>query len=195
MDIRIRLADWRDHATVQPLRRQLPRLVDGGLWELLNWAMYHVHTAIVGDRVVGYTSVALLDNGMADDVGTFVEPEYRNQGVASRLRYTQLRDLAVMGWTHFYVAVVRDQTVAIDMCRALMGEPVTLAYPDEPLYFGGPVFTVAAKLKDMNVPLPHPLGPKHLDRLKVKGEKARQELIQLADMANFSMAKVMARGI
>ena len=109
--VRIRLADWRDWKEIQALRNLLDRPFDGGLYELLHWPVYHVHYAMApteNNEVIGFTSVALMPNGQAEDVGTVVAPAWRRQGIASQLRLTQVRDLMEMGWASVFAVSQRS---------------------------------------------------------------------------------------
>lgn len=195
INARIRLADWRDHVQVQKLRKLLKRTVDGGLWELLNWPMYHVHTASIQDQIVGFTSVALLNDGVADDVGTVIDPEFRNQGISKLLRFTQLRDLALMGWTELWVLADTEDDIVFGSCQKYLGKmraPITVG-DNTYGYFGESVIRLAQRIKENGCPPPIPLNDIFTDRLMVKRDRAREDLIRLTKIAQLSTLKALSR--
>jgi hypothetical protein len=194
---RIQLADWRDWQAINTLRRLLPRPLEGGLYELLNWPIYHVHLASRDDAVVGFAGVVLWPDGAADDVGLVVAPEARRSRVASELRATQVRDLLRMGWTRLYCAVPCDDAVAQACAAAHFGEAIgDVEWPGGPpyRYHGAPLAFVSSRLVQRGVRTPHPLSPKNDQRLQHKAEKARAHLAQLADLGVFNVQKATLRG-
>ena len=188
--MKIQLADWRDHAEINKLRKQLIQFNDGGLYELLNWPTYHVHAARYKDDIIGFTSVRLLANGNAEDVGTIVNEEFRGQDVASELKLTQIRDLITMGWTHMFATVKTEDAPAGLFARKLYGEPLG-AIPGTHLgdleYFGANVYHIQKALH--NVRQPFPLSVKNHERLLHKATKAYTELSQLSLLGDIAMRK------
>ena len=194
---RIQLSDWRDWPSINNLRRLLPRPLEGGLYELLNWPIYHVHHAIVGEDVVGFTAVVLWPDGAADDVGTVVAEHARRQRVASELRATQVRDLLRMGWTRLYCAIPSDDAVAQACVTAHFGDALgEVEWPGGPpyRYHGAPLAFVASRLVQRGVRTPHPLSPKNDAKLQHKAQRARDHLARLADLGVFNVAKATLRG-
>ena len=191
----VRLADWRDWRAVQPLRKLLGRSLDGGLYELLNWPIYHVHLARMGEDVVGFTSVVLYPDGTADDRGTAVLPDYRRQGLAHALRATQVRDLLLMGWPTLYTAVPQDDPAAVACATAQFGPPRgRLDAPGERyLYFGDKAAGVALRLLEKGVPGPYPLSPANETKLHRKAEAAQSHLMRLAIEGTLTMQKAALR--
>lgn len=187
--IRVRISDWRDWKEIQALRNLLPRPLDGGLYELLHWPLYHVHYAmpVDSDEVVGFTSVVLAADGEAEDTGTVVAPLYRRKGVASQLRLTQLRDLVELGWHSLFVLV-----------DTLEGEAWVQTYLDRVaatpngVYYGGGSVAAMEKLLDAGTPIPHPLSPDNRARLAHKATRAAENLSQLAKLAEqqYTQAKL-----
>jgi N-acetylglutamate synthase-like GNAT family acetyltransferase len=186
--VRIRLADWRDREAVQPLRRMVERPLDGGLYELLNWNMYHTHTALVEGRVVGMTSIVLLQGGIADDVTTVILPDYRRQGIASQLRATQLRDLMEMGRQYLF-ALARTEEAA-SWLTTHMDEVI---HEEDLWYFGAPVETAFNRLLERGTPAPYPLSPERHAKLLARSTKADQEIQELAELAQVHQAKAALR--
>jgi GNAT superfamily N-acetyltransferase len=196
MRLKVSLADWRDREAIQPLRRLLKRPVDGGLYELLNWPMYHCHKAMVDGEVVGFSSVVLHLHGMADDVGTVVRPEYRRQGIATQLRATQVRDLLLMGMTTLFCAAPMSSPEALRWCTRLFGAPISAidsAYLDPHLYFGAPLATIAQTLKDAGVKEPYPLVEINVERLLHKVQRALRETAQVQALGDFNLRKAKIR--
>lgn len=194
--LKIRLADWRDREVIQPLRRMLKRPVDGGLYELLNWPMYHAHVALVDGNTVGFTAVALHTDGVADDVGTVVAPEYRRQGIASELRFTQVRDLELMGFTTLYCAAPTFQVEAIEWCQNTFGSPISTinsAYLDPHLYFGNTLSNIRQLLERRMVRTPFPLSDMNVERLLHKFERAVRDAAQIQALGDFNMRKALIR--
>ena len=194
--LRIRLADWRDREVIHPIRRLITRPMDGGLYELLNWPIYHVHVAAQDGRTVGFTSCILYGNGTADDAGTVVVPEFRRHRIASELRATQLRDLGVMGWTHLYCAVPADSVEGLRMAHEHFGEPLGEVSVDSfppHLYYCSRVEQMYAKILDRGVRAPHPLSPKFIEALRLKAGKARADLQRLAVNQAFQLQKADLR--
>jgi hypothetical protein len=194
---RIQLADWRDWRPIHALRRQLPRPLEGGLYELLNWPIYHVHLASLNDEPVAFTAVVLWPDGAADDVGTVVAPEQRRQRIASELRATQARDLIRMGWSRLYCAVPGDDDVAQACAGAHFGDPLgEVDWPGGPpyRYYGAPLAFISSRLIERGVKTPHPLSQKNDAKLQHKAEKARGDLNRLADLGVFNLAKATLRG-
>jgi GNAT superfamily N-acetyltransferase len=187
------MASWADRAAVQALRRYNPFLLDGGLFELLHWPVYHVHKAVVEGQVVGYAAVGLMPEGVADDFGLAVLPTHRRQGVASKLRACQARDLQVMGWQRLYVAIPADQDAAVAMCTQHFGPPLgSLEVPGLPvhLYFGAPLDDLVTRL-----PRPYPLTTfKDTDYLRQKGERVQTQLAQLGAHSAMNTQKAHLRG-
>jgi hypothetical protein len=192
MTSRIRLADWRDWRAVHALRRTLHRPLDGGLYELLNWPIYHAHLACVGETVVGFTAVVLWPDGVADDVGTVVASEARRQRVASDLRATQARDLLRMGWQRLYCAVPSDDTAAMACAHAHFGEALG-ELDSTTRYFGAPLATLAARLAERGVRPPYPLSPANDVKLLRKADAARVDLQHLARLADLNIQKAALR--
>ena len=194
--MRIRLGDWRDHHGVQTLRKETLHS-GGGLYELLTWPVYHVHTAIDGgDRVVGFTSVALFPDGLADDCGTVVAEDYRERGVASALRATQVRDLLVMGWAALYTAVPMGHAGGMACARAHFGDPLgVLEVPGLPpvAYFGGRLADVQARLTRAGASEPRPLSPPNTEKLRQKAAAARADLARLAAQGTLTVQKAALR--
>ncbi len=190
---RIYWASWADRQAIQSLRRHLPNLLDGGLWELLAWPVYHVHKALVEGQVVGYASVVIMPEGVADDFGLAVLPTHRRQGIASRLRACQVRDLTLMGWNRLYAATPAESEPAVAMCRRHFGEPLgSIEVPRLPayLYFGASLDTLVPRL-----PTPYPFTQyKDYDFLKVKGQRAVEHLTQLAVHSLLNQRKAALRG-
>lgn len=175
--VRIRVADWRDWKGIQALRSQLQRPFEGGLYELLHWPTYHVHYAMAEQdpTAVGFTSVSLLPNGLAEDVGSYVTPDLRGQGIASQLRLVQVRDLIEMGWLHLFVNADTDEYVN---WAAKYMEPVG-QLDDGSRYFGAACTDLMARLLDDGVPPPHQLSPDNRARLGYKSGRAVQDLARL----------------
>lgn len=199
-DVRIALADWRDWRPIHALRRSLGRPLDGGLYELLNWPIYHAHIAITGDledkRVVGFTAVVLWPDGVADDVGTVVDAAHRRQRVASGLRATQVRDLLRMGWTRLFCAAPADDSAAVACATAHFGAPRgTLRAEGVPdtLYFGGDLAAIAARLTERGVRPPFPLSDANDAKLRRKADSARADLGRLAALADMNLQKAALR--
>lgn len=193
---RVKLADWRDWRPIHALRRHLGRPLDGGLYELLNWPIYHAHIAVVGDDVVGFTAVVLWPDGVADDVGTVVAEAHRGHRVASTLRATQARDLLRMGWTRLFCSVRADEPAALACAKAHFGEPLgALSTPGEPdaVYFGAGIGAVAARLAERGVQTPYPLSPANDAKLKRKADAARADLARLAALADLNLQKAALR--
>lgn len=194
--ITVRLADWRDWRAIHPLRKLLGRPLDGGLYELLNWPIYHVHLARVGDTVVGYTSVVLYPNGTADDRGTAVVPEYRRQRIASQLRAAQVRDLVLMGWTSLYAAAHEADEAALACVQSHFGPArgTLEATPDERYaYHGDRSASVAVRLMERGVPAPHPLSQVNETKLHRKADAAQAFLARLAIEGTLTMQKAALR--
>jgi GNAT superfamily N-acetyltransferase len=194
--LKIRLADWRDREHIQSLRRLLKRPVDGGLYELLNWPMYHCHVALVDDEPVGFSSVALYLHGLADDVGTVVLPRYRRQGIGTQLRATQVRDLLLMGMTALFCAAPMSNPASIQWCTKLFGSPlgsIESAYLDPHLYFGAILPTLAHTLKGLGIRDPFPLSDLNVDRLLQKHQRAMQDTARLQALGDFNMRKAVIR--
>ncbi len=195
-NLRIRLANWKDREAIQPLRALLGRPVDGGLYELLNWSVYHAHIALVEGRPVGFTSVALLPQGVADDMGTVVIPEFRLHRVASELRATQLRDLSRMGYARLYCAAPETDE-AISMGLAHFGEPLgrVVAPEIQPhAYFGATLPQIGERLQARGVRAPYPLSDENHRRLLMKAERALHDLTALNALMDFNMRKAELRG-
>lgn len=194
--LKIRLADWRDREVIQPLRRLLKRPVDGGLYELLNWPMYHAHVAMYDGQAVGFTAVTIHLGGIADDVGTVTHPDFRRKGVASELRATQVRDLALMGLTHLYCAAPIDSSDAIKWCTNTIGRPlgtVESAYMAPHVYFGNTLDSIHTNLQRMQVAAPFPLSEMNVERLLHKFERAVRDTAQLQALGDFNMRKALIR--
>jgi GNAT superfamily N-acetyltransferase len=194
--MRIRLGDWRDHHGVQTLRKETLGS-GGGLYELLTWPVYHVHTAIDGgDRVVGFTSVALFPDGTADDCGTVVAEDHRERGIGSALRATQVRDLLVMGWRTLYVAVPTPNEAGVACAKAHFGEAlgvITAEGLPPVAYFGGPLAEIQARLTRAGAFEPRPLSPPNADKLRQKAEAARNDLAKLAAQGTLTVQKAQLR--
>jgi len=194
--VKVRLADWRDREVIQPLRRMLKRPVDGGLYELLNWPMYHAHVALVDGNTVGFSAVALHLGGVADDVGTVVHPDYRRKGVGSELRSTQVRDLILMGLSHLYCAAPMDSPEAIKWCTETIGNPLgTLdsAYLTPHMYYGNTLEAIESNLQRRHVRPPFPLSEVNVERLLHKFQRAIRETAQLQALGDFNMRKAHMR--
>jgi len=194
--LKIRLADWRDREYIQPMRRKLGRPVDGGLYELLNWPTHHAHIAMVDVAPVGFTSVLLNMSGDADDIGTVVNEEYRQHGVASELRYTQIRDLSLMGYGRLFCAAPSDDAAAVAMCRAHFGDPIaeiTSAYLPKHLYFGATLTSIEDRLIASGVRRPFPLSPINQDRLLKKLDRAKVEATNIRALGDFNLRKAYIR--
>lgn len=194
--LKIRLADWRDREVIQPLRRMLKRPVDGGLYELLNWPMYHPHIAMLDGQAIGFTAVALHLGGVADDVGTVVHPDFRNQGVASELRATQIRDLNLMGLTHLYVAAPIDSPEAVKWCTSTIGRPIgqiESAYLSPHIYFGNTVPEIRSNLEQIGVRPPFPLSDMNIERLLHKFQRAVRDTAQIQALGDFNLRKALLR--
>lgn len=194
--LKIRLADWRDREYIQPMRRKLGRPVDGGLYELLNWPTHHAHIAMLGDKPVGFTSTLLNLTGDADDIGTVVNEEYRQQGVASELRYTQIRDLAIMGFARLFCAAPKDDLSAVACCIAHFGDPlaeITSAYISPHLYFGATLAVIEDRLIARGVRRPFPLSTINRERLLNKLERAKKESANIRALGDFNLRKAYVR--
>lgn len=194
--LKIRLADWRDREVIQPLRRLLKRPVDGGLYELLNWPMYHAHVALVDGNTIGFTAVALHTDGVADDVGTVVAPEFRNQGIGSELRATQVRDLELMGFTQLYCAAPTLNPEAISWCPGIFGAPINTihsAYLDPHLYFGTTIEKIKENLRARMIREPFPLSDMNVERLLHKFQRAIRDAAQIQALGDFNMRKALIR--
>ena len=194
--MRIRLGDWRDHVGIQSLRRDT-MVGNGGLYELLTWPIYHVHTAIIdGDRVVGFTSVALFPDGTGDDCGTVVAEDYRERGLAGALRATQVRDLLVMGWTSLFVAVPTPNAPGLACARKHFGEPLDVLHADglpSVAYFGGPLSEIQARLTRAGVTEPRPLSPPNAEKLRQKAKAARTDFARLTAHGTLTAQKAALR--
>lgn len=188
--LRICLADWRDRERIQPLRRATGSTFDGGLYELLNWPIYHVHLALQGDQPLGYTAVLLLADGHADDLGTHVVPEVRRQGLASALRAVQARDLMLMGWSWLWT-VGSDDPAAAACLRSHFGAPIG-AIGDQP-YHGVRCEVLHGRLMAKGVAEPHPLSPANAEKLRRKAERAHAQLAQLAQHGRLNLQKARLR--
>lgn len=196
MRLKIRLADWRDREVIQPLRRLLKRPVDGGLYELLNWPMYHAHVALLDGNTIGFSAVALHTNGVADDVGTVVAPEHRRQGIGSELRFTQVRDLEIMGFEKLFVAAPALETDAVEWCASLFGNPVSTinsSYLEPHIYFGADLSTIKENLRRKMVREPFPLSEMNVERLLHKFHRAIKESSQIQALGDFNMRKALIR--
>lgn len=193
--ITVRLADWRDWRAIHPLRRLVGSPLDGGLYELLNWPIYHVHLAREGEAVVGYTSVVLYPDGSADDRGTAVLPSHRRRGVAGALRAAQVRDLLLMGWQTLYGAAPLDPA-AQGCAVAHFGPPLgsLTAAGREATYHGGALTTLAVRLLDHRVPQPFPLSSANEAKLGRKAEAAHAHLAHLAVEGALTRQKQALRG-
>lgn len=194
--LKVRLADWRDRESIQPLRRLLKRPVDGGLYELLNWPMYHAHIAMLDGQAVGFTAVTLHAGGLADDVGTVVHPDYRKQGIGTELRATQVRDLKLMGMTHLYVAAPIDCEDAIKWCQSSIGRPlgaIDSAYLSPHVYFGNTLEAIQENLGKMPGRQPFPLSEVNVERLLHKFQRALKETAQIQALGDFNMRKALLR--
>lgn len=194
LKVRIRVADWRDWKEIQALRSQLQRPFEGGLYELLHWPTYHVHYAMptepAGDnRVIGFTSVSLLPNSIAEDVGSYVVPDQRDQTVASQLRLVQVRDLMEMGWSTIFVTADTDEYVA---WAAKYMEPLGVL-DNGARYFGSKCADLMDRLLDDEVPPPHQLSPDNRARLGYKGGRAIQDLARLQALSLRQLHKDMLR--
>lgn len=189
--VRIRVADWRDWKEIQALRSQLQRPFDGGLYELLHWPTYHVHYAMgEGDpKVVGFTSVSLFPNYVAEDVGSFVVPESRGQKVASQLRLVQVRDLMEMGWHTLFVVADTDEYV--NWAVKYMEQVGVL--DDGSRYFVAPCADLMDRLLDDGVPAPHQLSPDNKARLGYKSGRAIQDLARLQALGLRQLHKELLR--
>lgn len=195
-DARIKLADWRDWRPIHALRRALGRPLDGGLYELLNWPIYHAHIAVLDADVVGFTAVVLWPDGVADDVGTVVDERHRGQRVASTLRATQARDLLRMGWTRLFCAVRADHAAAMACAKAHFGEPLgllTVAGEPDAVYFGDGIGAVAARLAERGVRTPYPLSAANDAKLTRKATAAHADLARLAALADLNLQKAALR--
>ena len=195
MTLTVRLADWRDWRVIHPLRRLLGHALDGGLYELLNWPIYHVHLARLGETVVGYTSVVLYPDGTADDRGTAVLPDYRRQGIASRLRATQVRDLLLMGWPRLYATATTNDDAAQACVQAHFGPARgTLTTPGlQYTYHGETAAGVALRLLERGVPTPYPLSAANEAKLHRKANTAHTHLARLAVEGTLTMQKAALR--
>lgn len=194
--LKIRLADWRDREVIQPLRRMLKRPVDGGLYELLNWPMYHAHVALIDGGTVGFSAVALHLGGVADDVGTVVHPDYRRQGIASELRWTQVRDLILMGFSTLYCAAPMDSPEAVKWCADTLERPlgtVESAYLTPHIYYGNTLTNIESNLQKMGVRSPFPLSDMNVERLLHKFQRALRDTAQLQALGDFNMRKARMR--
>lgn len=192
----IRLGDWRDHRPIDTLRKQGDGISGGGLYELLTWPVYHVHTARRGDEIIGFTSVALFPDGTADDCGTVVAEAERGRGIASALRGTQVRDLLVMGWRALYVAVSETNAPGQGCARAHFGEPIGTMEVEglTPMaYFGDGLATIQARLTTRGTTPPHPLSPPNLEKLRQKAALARQDLARLDTVGRLAFQKAALR--
>lgn len=194
--LKIRLADWRDREFIQPLRRKLGRPVDGGLYELLNWPTHHAHIAMDGATPAGFTSVLLNMSGDADDIGTVVHEEYRRHGIASELRYTQIRDLALMGYARLFCAAPSDDEAAVAACHAHFGAPIAeinSAYIPKHFYFGSSLTAIEDRLMAMGIRRPFPLSPLNQERLLSKLERAKKEATSIRALGDFNLRKAYIR--
>lgn len=191
LKVRIRVADWRDWKEIQALRSQLQRPFDGGLYELLHWPTYHVHYAMETEnpKVIGFTSVSLFPNGIAEDVGSFVLPEHRDQKVASQLRLVQVRDLMEMGWTEIFVNADTDEYV--NWASKYMETVGVL--DDGSRYFGASCSDLMNRLLDDGVPAPHQLSPDNKARLGYKAGRALQDLARLQALGLRQLHKELLR--
>lgn len=191
----IRLGDWRDRGEIQGLRRMLHRPLDGGLYELLNWPMYHTHIAVTDNRVVGLSSVILLPSGVADDIGTIVIPEYRRKYIASSLRGTQARDLLLMGYHTLYCAAPLTAEASA-WCQQLMGDrEAVIDNGTMPAhgYYRVALHDLVQRLHQMSIPAPVPLSAANQDRLYNKAQRAIRDSAQLQALGDFNMRKAMIR--
>lgn len=167
-------------AALLPLRRATGHQLPQGLYELLNLPTAHTHAAYLPDgQIVGYTAVQLLADEQAEDAGTYVEPAYRRQGLASALRLVQLRDLAALGWSWLFASASTPEGVA--WCRVAFGDP--LGVIGEITCFGARLDLVYDALEATGAPRPHPLSPHTEGALRAKADRARVRLQALASMA------------
>lgn len=191
---KVRLGDWRDRVPIQKLRKQYGRPHDGGLYELLNWPIFHVHTALEDEHIIGFAACVLLDGGLAEDAGTIVDVEHRRKGVASLLRRTQFRDLMVMGYTHYFSESDNDIGSAFNQMHL---HPLRTFNYVEGLptidYFGGNVAEASESLLERGTPHPHPLSPLHMSRLIKKAEKAHADSIVVQGRMVLQLEKGQAR--
>ena len=184
--ISIRLADWRDRTEVQSLRR-LVCPVEGGLYELLKWPIYHVHTARKDGVTIGYTSVCLSPDGMADDAGTYVTENPKV--VLPILRRVQVRDLSVMGWKYLFVTVPFNLT---GLHNTLFGHAPLAEFPDGSLYYGAAIEVLQSRMQAAGIPDPLPLSVKQIEFLQYKASRVVDFTAQLNSLYQLTAQKAQA---
>lgn len=179
MILKIRTADWRDHEVVRSLRALAftELSLDGGLYELLNWPIFHCQVAVQEGQIIGMAALLLPPGPIADSQGVAVRPEYRGQRLASHLRAAQARDLQVLGYTALDVAIPSDNAAAMAMTlRHFPKElPPVLVDGQKPYrYFRAPVPELLQRASAEVGRYPVSLTPAQETLLQRKGEKARE---------------------
>jgi hypothetical protein len=158
--------------------------------------MYHTHVALVDGNTIGFSAVALHTDGIVDDVGTVVAPEFRRQGIGSELRATQVRDLELMGFTTLFCAAPTLNPEAITWCTNIFGAPIDTidsAYLDPHMYFGNTLENIRKNLKSRLVREPFPLSDMNVERLLHKFERAVRDAAQIQALGDFNMRKALIR--
>ena len=117
MILKIRPADWRDHEVIRSLRALAftELSLDGGLYELLTWPIFHCQVAVQEGQVIGMAALLLPPGTIADSQGVSVRPEHRGKRIASHLRAAQARDLKILGYEALDVALPSDNAAAMAM--------------------------------------------------------------------------------
>ena len=174
--LRVRWADWRDRQPVQELRRLQPDTVqlDGGLWELLSWPVYHAHIALVHGEPVGVAAANLWPLGIADEVSWVVKLGWQGQGIGWALRGAQWRDLMLLGWRQWYTTLPRDAEAArastTRVCGPVRQEVMVAGLPPHEIY-GGDLASMLVRYRQ-SYPEPYALTTGQESRLRSKGVQA-----------------------
>ena len=178
MILKIRSADWRDHEAVQAVRAfaMTELSLDGGLYELLHWPIFHCHVAVQDGQVIGVAALFLPPGPIADSQGVAVRPEHRGKRIASHLRAAQARDLQLLGYETLDVALPSENEAAMAMTLRhfpLELSPILVDGQKPYRYFRVPVKDLLQRASTEVGRYPHPLTPAQETMLQRKGEKAR----------------------
>jgi len=193
--LRVRWADWRDRQPIQELRQLQPDTVrlDGGLWELLSWPVYHTTIALVNGEPVGFAASNLWPLGVADEVGWVVKLGWRDQGIGWLLRGAQWRDLMLLGWRQWYTAIPREAEVGraatAKVCGGPQQEVMVAGLPPHELY-GGDLASLLVRYRQ-SYPEPYALTTGQEGRLRSKGVQAVAWLTRQLSVHAFHARKAL----
>lgn len=189
--VRVRLADSRDRDAIRVLRQTalVHKALDGGLYELLTWPVYHTHAATLDGVLVGYASTILLPAAQAELSGLVVAAAHRRLGVGRLLLGTQARDLSMMGWRVLYAAAPsEDASAFLDALGGVVLGGLTIdGFPPHTYY----------RLTLDAIPHDVPLTAHQISRLQAKATQAREGSTGLAGLTalnQFGAAKAALRG-